>query len=201
MPSGGSGRSKRSQLRPRGATTDRRRAQTSGAEQIRRGGGLRRLPDLLRRMLEPAARRRGLAEAKLLTDWPTVVGPLLATRCRPIRLSQRSGGPGGVLVLHVAGAAALELQHSEPQILERINGYFGYGAVGRLRLIQAPLPRSKASPLPTESRDVSDAEESEIAAAVRDIREPDLRAALSGLGRTLKARPGGIEPGAAQRST
>jgi hypothetical protein len=105
-----------------------------------------------------------------------------------------------VLVLHVAGAAALELQHSEPQILERINGYFGYGAVGRLRLIQAPLPRSKASPLPTESRDVSDAEESEIAAAVRDIREPDLRAALSGLGRTLKARPGGTETGAAQRS-
>ena len=151
-------------------------------------------------MLEPAARRRGLAEAKLLTDWPTVVGPLLAARCHPIRLSPRSDSPGGVLVLHVAGAAALELQHSEPQILERINGYFGYGAVGRLRLIQAPLPRRKAIPLPTESRDLSDAEEIEIAAAVRDIREPDLRAALCELGRTLKARPGGIEPGAAQRS-
>ena len=101
------------------------------------------MPDLLRRVLEPAARRRGLAEAKLLTEWPTIVGPALATRCHPIRLSSRSDRPGGMLVLHVAGAAALELQHSEPQILERINGYFGYGAVGRLRLIQAPLPRTR----------------------------------------------------------
>ena len=155
------------------------------------------MPDLLRRVLEPAARRRGLAEAKLLTEWPTVVGPLLATRCHPIRLSSRSDRPGGVLVLHVAGAAALELQHSEPQILERINGYFGYGAVGRLRLIQAPLPRSHAGPLPPVGRGVSDAEEIQIAEAVRDISDPDLRAALSELGRTLKSNPGAIEPGAA----
>jgi hypothetical protein len=171
-------------------------AQTSGAEQIRRGGGLRRLPDLLTRVLEPAARRRGLAEAKLLTEWPTIVGPGLAAQCHPIRLSQRSDQPGGILLLHVAGAAALELQHSEPQILERINGFFGYHAVSRLRLIQAPLPRRTAPRAPPVDRSVSDAEEIEIAQAVRDIRDPDLRAALWGLGRTLKSGPGAIESGA-----
>jgi hypothetical protein len=185
-----------SQLRPRHAA-HRRRARSSGGEQIRRGGGLRRLPDLLRRVLEPAARRRGLAEAKLLTDWPTVVGPMLATRCHPVRLSARLDGPGGLLVLHVAGTAALELQHSEPQILERINGYFGYGAVGRLRLVQAPLPRSKGGATPPPSRELSDAEATAIAQAVREIRDPDLRAALCVLGRTLKSTPGAIEPGAA----
>jgi hypothetical protein len=193
----GPGRSKVSEARRRNAAADRRRAQVSGAEQNRRGGGLRRLPDLLRRLLEPAARRRGLAEAKLLTEWPTVVGPLLASRCHPIRLSPRSDGPGGVLVLHVTGAAALELQHSEPQILERINGYFGYGAVARLRLIQAPLPRRTAGSSPV-GRGVSDAEESEIAQVVGEIRDSSLRAALRELGRTLKSRPGAIEPGAGQ---
>ncbi len=181
------------EARPRTAAAHRQRAPISGPEQVRRGGGLRRLPDLLRRVLEPAARRRGLAEAKLLTEWPTVVGPLLASRCHPIRLSPRTNGPGGVLVLHVAGAAALELQHSEPQILERINGYFGYGAVARLRLIQAPLPRSRAGPLPPPGRVVSAAEESEIAEVVREIRDPDLRAALRELGRALKIRAGAIE--------
>jgi hypothetical protein len=154
---------------------------------MRRGGGLRRLPDLLTRVLEPAARRRGLAEARLLTEWPTVVGPALAARCHPIRLSQRSDGPGGTLVLHVAGAAGLELQHSEPQILERINGYFGYDAVGRLRLIQAPLPRTGA-PVAPSARRVADDEAIEIAAAVRDISDPGLRAALHDLGLTLKRR-------------
>ena len=197
MAARGSGRSKVRRLRARDVAAHRRRTQASGAEQIRRGGGLRRLPDLLRRVLEPAARRRGLAEAKLLTEWPTVVGPTLATRCHPIRLSARPDEPGGVLVLHVAGAAALELQHSEPQFLERINGYFGYGAVGRLRLIQAPLPRSKGRAPPLPSCGLSDAEEIEITQAVREIRDPDLRAALSELGRTLKSAPGAIVPGAA----
>src|SRR5262245_20513866 len=192
----GTGRSKVSEARRRKAAADRRPAQVSGAQQIRRGGGLRRLPDLLSRLLQPAARRRGLAEAKLLTEWSTVVGPHFASRCHPMRLNPRSDGPGGVLVLHATGAAALELQHSEPQILERINGYFGYDAVARLRLIQAPLPKRTAGSLPPIGRGVSAADESEIAQAVGEILDPGLRAALHELGRSLKSRPDAIEPGA-----
>ena len=149
-------------------------------------------------MLEPAARRRGLAEAKLLTEWPTVIGQALAARCHPVRLSHSADPSGGILSLHVAGTAALELQHSEPQILERINGFFGYEAVHRLRLIQAPLPRPSTRPQAPSDRPVSEAEEGEIAQAVHDIRDPGLRAALQGLGRTLKLRVGVTGPGAAQ---
>jgi hypothetical protein len=193
----GAGRGAMTRPRRRHAKAQPLRARTPGAAQIRRGGGLRRLPDLLTHVLEPAARRRGLAEAKLLTEWPTIVGLTLATRCHPIRLAPRSDGPGGTLVLHVAGAAGLELQHTEPQIVERINGFFGYAAISRLRMIQAPLPRTDARARPAASRSVSDAEAVEIAAAVRDVRDPGLRAALHGLGCTLKGeRPGAIGCGA-----
>ena len=154
---------------------------------MRRGGGLRRLPDLLSHVLDPTARRRGLAEAKLLTEWPTIVGPGFAARCQPIRLAKSTDRQSGVLVLHVAGTAALELQHSELQILERINGFFGYPAVSRLRLIQAPPPpRSSARPAAPANRRGSDAEEIALAQAVSDVRDPDLRAALQALGRSLK---------------
>jgi hypothetical protein len=196
MAGRGTGRSTLNQPRRRRGTADRPSALKAGAEQIRRGGGLRRLPDLLTRVLDPAARRRGLAEAKLLTEWSTIVGPGLAARCHAIRLSRRTDRFGGILLLHVAGAAALELQHSEPQILERINGFFGYDAVSRLRLIQAPLPRRAARRLTPVIRSVSDAEEIAIAGAVRDIRDPGLRAALQSFGRTLKGWPSAIAPGA-----
>jgi hypothetical protein len=162
---------------------------------MRRGGGLRRLPDLLSSLLDPAARRRGLAEAKLLTEWPSIVGPALAGRCQPIRLDNSTGRAGGVLVLHVTGAAALELQHSELQILERINGFFGYPAVTRLRLIQAP-PRSRSRPAPPVDRPVSPADELEVSEAVQLIRDPGLRTALADLGRALKSR---LHPGAPGR--
>jgi hypothetical protein len=186
------------QPRRRRGTAGGLSAPTMGAEQIRRGGGLRRLPDLLTRVLDPAARRRGLAEAKLLTEWPTIVGPGLAARCHPIRLNRTTDRPGGILLLHVAGAAALELQHSEPQILERINGFFGYDAVSRLRLIQAPLPRRAVRRVQPVIRSVSDAEEIAIAGAVREIHDPGLRAALQSFGRTLKGRPGAVERGVAR---
>jgi hypothetical protein len=163
-------------------------------EQMRRGGGLRRLPDLLGRVLDPAARRRGLAEARLLTEWPSVVGPDLAARSQPVRLTHRPGHQGGVLSLHVAGSAALELQHSEPQVLERINGFFGYSAVARLHLIQAPVRRAGGHPLPSRSPCLTSAEENEVAAVVRGIGDPGLQAALAALGRTLKGRPDEPEP-------
>ena len=159
---------------------------------MRRGGGLRRLPDLLSSLLDPAARRRGLAEAKLLTEWPTIVGPGLAARCQPIRLGRSTDRVGGLLVLHVAGTAALERQHSEWQILERINGFFGYPAVGRLRLIHSPPPRSSARPgPPPRVRPISPADEFEVREAVQVIRDPGLRTALADLGRALRSRDPG----------
>jgi hypothetical protein len=163
-------------------------------EQARRGGGLRRLPDLLGRVLDPAARRRGLAEAKLLTEWPAIVGPRLAARSQPVRLTRRPDQAGGVLSLHVGGAAALELQHSEPQVLERINGFFGYPAVSRLHLIQAPPARTMEPPLAAECPGLTSAEEGEVAAAVRPVSDPALQAALALLGRTLKRGRDEAEP-------
>jgi hypothetical protein len=160
---------------------------------MRRGGGLRRMPELLGRLLDPAARRRGLAEARLLTDWATVIGPHLASRCQPVKLARDSGGRGGVLMLHVSGPAALELQHSQPQVIERINGYFGYPAVGRLRLIQAP-PRPPVKPRGRPSRALGAAECAEIDGLVQPVTDAALRAALTRLGRALRSSSGGQTP-------
>jgi hypothetical protein len=153
------------------------------------------MPDLLGRVLDPAARRRGLAEARLLTEWPTIVGPELAARSQPVRLSHGPDRAGGVLSLHVAGSAALELQHSEPQVLERINGFFGHPAVARLHLIQAPLQRASGRPLPARSVRLTSTEEDEVDAAVRGVADPALQAALAALGRALKGQPDEREAG------
>lgn len=176
--------------RPGRMSDTRKRQLATGREAMRRGGGLRRLPDLLGKVLDPASRRRGLAEAGVLTDWPRIVGEVLAARCQPVKLTGNSRGHGGILHVHVAGSAALELQHSEPQLLERINSYFGYPAVARLRLIRAPLalPRHAPTiaPVPLDA-----AARAEIEAVVQPVADDALRAALSGLGAALKgqARP------------
>jgi hypothetical protein len=170
--------------------TRRRRKARSSATTMRRGGGLRRMPDLLSRVLEPAARRRGMAEARLLTDWPMIIGPQLGARCQPVRLAHDRSAAGGILSVHVSSASALELQHSEPQLIERINGFFGYPAVARLRLIQAPPVRPVKRPgrRPLRPLDVDELEE--LQAAVGCLADRELREALTRLGQTIRAQIG-----------
>lgn len=140
---------------------------------------------LLAGILDPAARRRGFAEASLLADWATIVGPSLARRCQPLRLDHAPGRrTGGTLLVRVGGAAALELQHATPQILERINAYFGRRVVRQLRLLQMPMPVT-APPARRAVRALDVTEEAALAQDVHSVASDPLRAALLALGRTV----------------
>jgi hypothetical protein len=158
------------------ATPDRgRQARTAHA-----ASGLSRA---LSAVLDPAARRRGFAAASLLADWRLIVGPTLAARCQPVQLESR----GGVLHLQSSSAAALEIQHAAPQVVERINTYFGFRAVRRLKLVQAPLPPAPAPPAPPQERPLAPAEQEALQAAVAEVPDGPLQEALLGLGRSLLA--------------
>ena len=111
----------------------------------RRGGGPRPLAASLGALSKRALGRRGFAEAGLITEWDTIVGPELAAASRPDRLTFPPGRrDGGTLRLTVAGPVATELQHLEPVVRERINGYFGYRAVERIQLVHGTIRRPAA---------------------------------------------------------
>ena len=115
-----------------------------------------------------------------------VIGEAIASRCQPISLSRQ-----GVLLLDVAGSAALELQHAEFQVIERINMFFGQPVVSRLRLRQSPPKRRtltpKTAPLPPlDSTDVALIDET-----VQAVGDDDLKRALASLGQTLGRRAKG----------
>jgi len=124
----------------------------------------------------------------MLTDWPLVVGQALGARCQPVRLTRGGDGRAGVLTVHVGSASALELQHSAPQVIERINGFFGYPAVAGLRLIQAPPLRPVKPRPPARLRPLATAELAALEGTVAGVGDPDLRRALVTLGRTVKAQ-------------
>ena len=156
-----------------------------GTRQGRSGQAGRQVARLLGAILDPAARRRGFTEASLLADWATIVGPVLARRCQPLRVEHAPGRRrGGTLVLQTSGAAAIELQHATPQLIERINTYFGHRAIRQLRLLQMPLPPS--APPPREPPAMQPQDELELAAGVTGIADGGLREALLALGRAVR---------------
>lgn len=168
----------------------------------RRQRGLRALGGSLGAVTKRAFARRGLTGADIARQWPAIVGSELAAHCRPRQLRFPKAGPktGGAvegrLTLRVAPGWALQLQHLEPLVLERVNGFFGYRAVGRLVLQQGPLPalrgtapsgRSPAPRAPTAGPAPLDRA---LAAKLSTVADPDLRAALENLGRSLHERRG-----------
>ena len=89
------------------------------------------------KIAKEAFKKFGFTEPHILNYWPEIVGAKLAKFAEPVKVSRvRGNDEAAVLTIRVFGPAALELQHREPQILQRINSYYGYRAVGRLRMIQ-----------------------------------------------------------------
>ena len=78
---------------------------------------------------------------------------------------------------------ALEIQHASDVIVQRVNRFFGWSAVGRLALRQAPLSRRdqpKPSPAP-DPRAVA-----EVAKTLSSVEDEELRTALARLGASIK---------------
>jgi hypothetical protein len=125
--------------------------------------------------------KRGFAEAQLVAQWPAIIGEDLAKSAAPEKLSfARGERREGTLHLRVAPGLALEIQHREPMLLERVNAFFGYRAVARLALKQGPLPQSE--PPPRRPRPLKAEERQQLDAHLGSVEDPALRAALARLG-------------------
>lgn len=162
---------------------------TQGKGGARRGGGPRPLAAPLGSIAKRTLGRRGFAEGGLITDWRAVVGAELAASCWPDRISFPLGKKdGGTLRIRVAGGLAIELQHLVPQVLDRINGHFGYRAIERISILQAPpdgdrARRPAATTRPAPPRDPG--LQNSLEAALAEVGDPEIRAALARLGRAM----------------
>ena len=87
------------------------------------------------------------------------------------------------LVLRVEGPMALEIQHTSDVILQRVNRFFGWSAVGRLALRQAPLSRrtGRRRPRPPDPKAVA-----EVAKTLSAVEDDGLADALARLGAAIK---------------
>jgi hypothetical protein len=152
-----------------------------------RRGVMQAIGASLPRIAKPVLGKQGLGEAQLLQEWPAIIGDELARYCWPIKLSfPRGRRRDGTLRLRVVSALALELQHREPVLLERINAYFGYRAVIRLALVQGATPPGPQRP--PAPRPLAPAERQALGERLDGVADERLRAALERLGSAIIGR-------------
>src|ERR1700741_3319070 len=99
---------------------------------------------LLNDVFSDAYAKQGFAARELVTRWAEIAGADIAKYSEPLKMQWPRPVEGqpqepATLVLRVEGPTALEIQHASDTILERVNRFFGWHAVGRLALRQGPV--------------------------------------------------------------
>src|SRR5438445_13164592 len=128
---------------------------------------------LLSDVFSDAYAKQGFAARELVTRWAEIAGADVARHSEPLKIQWPRAVEGqpqepATLVLRVEGPAALEIQHNSDVILQRVNRFFGWSAVGRLALRQAPLSRRNRPKRPRAPDPESVAEVANTLSAVED---------------------------------
>jgi hypothetical protein len=150
-----------------------------------RGKGARAIGDLMPEIGRNAFRRFGFVQSSVVTRWPEIVGPVHARVCSPEAIRFPPGEKAeGILELVVKPAHAPLIQQVIPEIIERVNRFFGYKAVARVKLRQGavtPPANDRPAKPPPSLRPIP----LELGDSLRDIGDPELRTVLESLARSL----------------
>jgi len=150
-----------------------------------RGGPAKQVADLVPQIGRAAFRRFGFVQSSVVTRWPEIVGPTHARICAPESIRFPPGEKAeGVMQLVVVPAHAPLIQHVIPEIIERVNRFFGYRAVSRVKLRQGkvkPPADDKSLGAPPSLKPIP----MELGDSLRDIGDPELRTVLESLARSM----------------
>ncbi|AHA27488.1 DUF721 domain-containing protein [Candidatus Liberibacter americanus] len=128
--------------------------------------------DIVRDIIHPFIHRRAGIDISLISSWSEIVGEDLANSCSPDKIMWPSGrcalskdriseDIGGTLVVVCKGAHAIFLMHDRSQLIKRVNDFFGFNAINKVKIIQGNV-------CVVDSKKNSDS-------AILDLKEDDSR--------------------------
>lgn len=180
---------KASDAPPPASSRARKAAAVAARPERARGGEARRIADLIPAVGDTAFRKFGFVQSSIITRWPEIVGAKLARVTAPESLRFPQGKKAdGTLSITVGSAHAPVVQHVVPDIISRVNRFFGYAAVARVRLTQGTVRRAAApAALPLAVAALAPATVP-LSPTLSAIADPELRSVLEGLATSLAKR-------------
>lgn len=149
--------------------------------------GAQPVADLATRILDPVLKKRAGISVALIQSWEEIVGERIASASRPEKIvwPRRMGEDDpfepATLVVACEGMAALALQHETGEVIARVNGFLGFSAVGRIRIVQKPVVVDAARKRPGPAK-LDGRQEAHLKSVTAQIEDDGLRAALERLG-------------------
>tara|TARA_B100000941_G_C28167967_1_gene380715 strand:- start:95 stop:583 length:489 start_codon:yes stop_codon:yes gene_type:complete len=97
--------------------------------------GLRSLKDTLPKNIKKVINKKGHIYSETLNNWKYIVGENLFKFCYPKSFKNSNRFGVSTLVIMVKRGHEVDLEYSKKDVIDKMNSYFGYGVVEKLKLI------------------------------------------------------------------
>ncbi len=148
---------------------------------------IRKLNDPARAIISRFSEKFGKVYVEILQNWPYIIGTRYAEIAKVASLKYIKNpnvANQSVLTVTCPSAHMPLLQMQSPQVLNRINGYFGYNAVVQIKYIAETQRTIKPKPKPIPQRIKAEYNQ-EINNLTQTIENDNLKTALRRLGESL----------------
>lgn len=155
--------------------------------------GAMQIAEAANRLMDPVLQRKAGINTALLGSWDEIAGADFADCSRPEKItwprrnSEMFGDSGGmepgVLTIACEGARALFLVHAQGELIQRINGFFGFPAIRQIRIVQKPVTQHIRAR--KRLRALSPGEKSHLDELTSGIESEQLKAAVERLGKAV----------------
>jgi hypothetical protein len=160
-------------------------------------GEPRSVSEIVGKVLEPVLARRAGMTLDLMKAWPELVGEEFQETTRPEKINwpRRSHEDDpfkpAALVVACENSVALFFQHEQAAVLERVNVYFGFEAIGRITIVQKQVLQNdekKHKSAPTNR--MTSEEQVRLESILDEIDDPRLKETLEKLGKGVILKSG-----------
>lgn len=149
--------------------------------------GLRPIGDSVAHAAKRIGGKKGVQFGQMLINWRQIAGETISQKTVPIKLSFPHDHKGkATLHVSVRSADALHIQQNIEQLVDRVNRYFGYQAIDKVKLVHMPppLPHMKHKKRPGMVHLSSD-QKTTLDHQLSNLEDENLREALRGFGEGL----------------
>ena len=147
--------------------------------------GLRSFKDTLPKNLKKIIRKKGHIYSETLSNWKYLVGNELFKVCFPKTFKNSNRFGVSTLVVMVKRGHEVDVEYSKKNILDKMNNFFGYDVVEKLKFISFDDEQKTNSSNETKSNNVAI---SRYRDKIKDVRNEKIKKSLTELTKVYKEK-------------
>jgi hypothetical protein len=147
--------------------------------------GLRSFKDTLPKNIKKIIKKKGHIFSETLNNWKYIVGEELFKICYPKSFKNSNKFGVSTLEIMVKRGHEIDLEYSKKEIIDKMNSFFGYNVVEKLKFISFDNIQTKFKKTKTEDYSVTN---NKYADKIKDVKNEKIKKSLLELTKIFKQR-------------